>query len=86
MNGENNFSSTARTQKLRTSERESYDLCECPVLNLKSNMTAIWDTGLHSLMEVDRRFRGVYYRHLMALMMEAVSTSETPVYFHETTR
>jgi hypothetical protein len=42
-------------------------------------MTAFWDTTLCILVEVDRSFRGT-------LMIKAVSTSETSVYFHETTR
>jgi len=44
-------------------------------------MTAFWDTVLYSL-EVDRRFRDAINR----LMMEAVCTSETLVYFNETTQ
>jgi hypothetical protein len=41
-------------------------------------MIAFWDIASFSLVEVDRRFRG-------ALMMEAVRTSETSVYFNQTT-
>jgi hypothetical protein len=42
-------------------------------------------------MQSDRRFRGAYYLHhkgdeVIALMMEAVSTSETSVYFYQTIR
>jgi hypothetical protein len=44
-------------------------------------MTAFWDTVLCSL-EVDRRFTDVINR----LMMEAVRTSETLVYFNDTTQ
>jgi hypothetical protein len=40
-------------------------------------MTAFWDVTPCSLMEVGHRFS--------ALTMEAVRTSETLVYFHETT-
>jgi hypothetical protein len=40
-------------------------------------MTAFWDVAPCSLVEVDRRF---------VLMMETVCTSETSVYFYETTR
>jgi hypothetical protein len=49
--------------------------------NLKAatmKMIAFWDIASFSLVEVDRRFRG-------ALMMEAVRTSETSVYFNQTT-
>jgi hypothetical protein len=38
-----------------------------------------------TLVEVDRRFRGKYLI-IRALMIEAVRTSETSVYFHDTTR
>jgi hypothetical protein len=51
--------------------------------------TAFWDIELHSLIEVDRRFRGAYCSHFEggeSLMMEAVSTSETSVFFYETLR
>jgi hypothetical protein len=48
-----------------------------------------WNTAPCSLIEVDRRFIGEYcFNHqvlFIALMMEAVGTSETFVYF-ETTR
>jgi hypothetical protein len=50
---------------------------------LNEKMTAFWDTAPCSLVEVDQRFRGEYYPHhqgilmMMALMMEAVRTSET---------
>jgi hypothetical protein len=44
--------------------------------------TAFWDITTCSLVEVDRLFRGAYC--LIALMMEAVSTSETSVNFYET--
>jgi hypothetical protein len=43
-------------------------------------MTAFWDTEPCSFVETDRRFRGI------ALMMEAVHTSETSINFYETTR
>jgi hypothetical protein len=46
-------------------------------------MTAFYDVEPCSLVEVDRHFRGYYC--LIALMMEAVSTSETSVNFYETT-
>jgi hypothetical protein len=51
-------------------------------------MTTFWDIALCSLVEVEQRFRGSYCRHhaLIALMMEAVRTSETSVNFYETTR
>jgi hypothetical protein len=41
-------------------------------------MTAFWDVVSYSLVAVDRRF--------IALMMDAVRTSETSVYYNETTR
>jgi hypothetical protein len=40
-------------------------------------MTDFWDVAPRRLSEVDKRF---------ALMMESVHTSETSVYFNETTR
>jgi hypothetical protein len=46
-----------------------------------------WDTAPFSGVEVDLRFRGAYcVHHYDAPMMEAVCTSETSVYFNETTR
>jgi hypothetical protein len=42
-------------------------------------MTAFWDTEPCSLADVHRRYR------VIALMMETVRTSETSVYFNETT-
>jgi hypothetical protein len=45
------------------------------------NMTAIFDIAPCSLVEEDRRFRGAY-----CLVMKAVRTSKTSVYFNETTR
>jgi len=42
-------------------------------------MTAVWDTAPYSLVEVDRRFRGAYCLHYQV-------TSETSVYFNETTQ
>jgi hypothetical protein len=52
-------------------------------------MTAFWDITRCSRVEVERRFRGAYCLHhpgLITLMMEAVRTSDTSVYFNETTR
>jgi hypothetical protein len=45
-----------------------------------------WNVAPCSLVEVDRRFIGAYCLHHqdIALMMEAVCTSETSVYFSET--
>jgi hypothetical protein len=40
-------------------------------------MTAFWDIAPRSLVDVDRRFRG--------LVLETVRSSETSVYFNETT-
>jgi hypothetical protein len=50
-------------------------LCDKTIPRVK--MTAFWDMAPCSLVEVDWRF--------IVLMMEAVCTSETPVYFNETT-
>jgi hypothetical protein len=53
-------------------------------------MTAFWDVATCSLTELDRHSRGAYCLYhqtdYMALMMEAVRTSETSVYFYEITR
>jgi hypothetical protein len=53
-------------------------------------MIAFWDTEPHSLAEVDRSFRGGYCIHyqglIIALMKDAVRTSETTAYFDETAR
>jgi hypothetical protein len=52
-------------------------------------MTAFWNIAPCSLIEVNRCFRGLYRFHYLgdeyALMMEAVCTSETSVYFNEIT-
>jgi hypothetical protein len=49
--------------------------------------TVFCDIALCSLVEVYRRFRGAYcLGHEDALMVEAVSTSETSVNFYQTTR
>jgi hypothetical protein len=49
------------------------------------NMAAFCDIAPCSLVEVERRFRDSYcLHHHGSLMMEAVSTSETSVYFYET--
>jgi hypothetical protein len=50
--------------------------------------TALWETALCSLVEVDRRFRGAYclhYRLYDGEMMEAICTSETSANFKKTT-
>jgi hypothetical protein len=49
-------------------------------------MTALWDKSPCSLVEVNRRFRGVFCLNRQAQVMETVRTSETSVYFNETTR
>jgi hypothetical protein len=55
-------------------------------------MTALWDTMPCSFVGVYRYFIGVYCLHhkgdesIIALIMEALSISVTPVYFSETTR
>jgi hypothetical protein len=55
------------------------------VANMKM-IIAFWDVSPCSLVEVDRRFIGAYCLHHqdIALMLEAVCTSETSVYFSET--
>jgi hypothetical protein len=45
-------------------------------------MTVFWVVAPCSLFEIYRRFRGAYC--LIALMMEALSTSETSVSFYAT--
>jgi hypothetical protein len=51
-----------------------------------------WDAVSCSLLKTDRRFRGAYclhYQgedHLIALMMESASTSETLVNFYQVTK
>jgi hypothetical protein len=62
----------------------------------RMKMTAFWNGAPCSLVEIDRSFKDAYCSHsqgddgdihpLIALMMEAVGTSETSVYFHETTQ
>jgi hypothetical protein len=52
-------------------------------------MKAFWDITAYSLVIVDRRFRGaccLHHQPIIALMMEIVRTSETSVYYNETTR
>jgi hypothetical protein len=46
-------------------------------------MLTVWNIAPYSLVEVNRRFRGAYY---LALIMEAVWTYETSVFFDETIR
>jgi hypothetical protein len=41
---------------------------------------------MKAFVEADRRFRGAYRLHYHPLMAEAVRTSETCIYFNETTR
>jgi hypothetical protein len=56
------------------------------VLTASMKMTAFWDIVPCSLVEVDRRFRGAYcLHHQIALLMEAVCTSEMLVFFKEAT-
>jgi hypothetical protein len=47
-------------------------------------MTVFWDVAPCNVVQIDRRFRDAYCL-LIALMMEAVSTSETSVSFYQTT-
>jgi hypothetical protein len=52
-------------------------------------MAVFWVVAPCSLVEVYRRFRRLqtfYHQKIIALMMEAASTSETPVNFYQTTR
>jgi hypothetical protein len=44
-------------------------------------MTALWNFDPCNLVEIDRRIRGA-----VVLKMEVVSTTETSVNFHQTTR
>jgi hypothetical protein len=73
--------------------------CECfhSYCNFQSDiqvsvvmMTALWALVLCSLVEVDKHFRGVYCLYhqddFMALMMEAVCTSQMMVNFDETSQ
>jgi hypothetical protein len=54
----------------------------------------VWDVAPCGLVEINRRFSGAHCFHhqgdewsaLIALMMEAVSTSETSVDFYQTTK
>jgi hypothetical protein len=48
-------------------------------------LTDFWDIVPSSLVKVGRRFRGARYL-FVTLMMEAVSTCETSIYFKKTTR
>jgi hypothetical protein len=58
----------------------------------RTKLRAFWDIAPCSLVGVDRLFRGAYCLHrqgdygFITMMMEAVRTSETSVYFNETTR
>jgi hypothetical protein len=51
-------------------------------------MTVFWDVASCCLVEIYRRFRGVAASIIgvIALIMEAASTSETSVNFYQTTR
>jgi hypothetical protein len=47
-------------------------------------LTVFWDGESCSLAKIVRHFRGAYYlQYQCALMMEAVSTSETPINLYE---
>jgi hypothetical protein len=49
-------------------------------------MTTFSDVTPCSLVELGRRFRGMYFLHHQgALIVESVRNSETSVYFYETT-
>jgi hypothetical protein len=47
-------------------------------------LAVFWNVAPCSLIEIDRRFRGVY--RPIALVMEVVSSSETSVNIYQTTR
>jgi hypothetical protein len=49
------------------------------------NITAFWDTETHSLIKVTGISQVITISFIRALMMDAVSTSETSINFHETT-
>jgi hypothetical protein len=50
-------------------------------------MTVFWDVAPCNLVEIYRRFRGVYYLHRQqALVMEAAGTSKISVKFYQITR
>jgi hypothetical protein len=62
------------------------DIIRCSVLTATNmKMTVFWDVAPCSLVEINRRF-GDAYCHIIVLMMEAVSTSETSVKLYQTTR
>jgi hypothetical protein len=65
------------TSRCRFSSRISVGFWVLPAASMK--VTVFWDVAPCSLVEIDRCFRGI------ALMMEAVSTSETSVNFYQTT-
>jgi hypothetical protein len=46
-------------------------------------MTAFWDTALCNVVDVDRRFTASI---IIALMIRALHTTETSIYFDESTR
>jgi hypothetical protein len=54
--------------------------------NGQTKMTAFWDAAPYSLLEVVRRFKDTASVTIIFLMMEAVGTSGTSVYFNDTTR
>jgi hypothetical protein len=57
------------------------------LLATSMKMVVFWVFAPCSLMDIDQRFRGVYCLHNQgALVMEAVSCSETLVNIHQITR
>jgi hypothetical protein len=77
----------AYTHKVK-SRLNSENVCCNSVQNLLKK-AVFWVVAPSSLVEVYRRFRGACYFHhqgLMAMKMEAASTSETSVIFYQTTR
>jgi hypothetical protein len=53
---------------------------------LSMKMTVFWDVAPCTLVEIYWCFRGACCLHLIALMMEVASTSDTSVNFYQTTR
>jgi hypothetical protein len=64
-----------------TSQNTNSDIVKFQVLTAKCmKMTFLWDVAPCSLVDTDRHFRGA----IIALMMEAVSSSETSVTTYQT--
>jgi hypothetical protein len=51
-------------------------------------MSVFWGVAPYSMVEIDRHFRGAYllnHQGIVTLLMELVRTSETSVFFYQTT-